>query len=340
MSSQAHSRGPVHDHDHTSDHHDHGDGAEEAGRDHVHGMIDPLIASTTRGMWAVKWSFAVLAVAALLQIAVVLRSGSVALLADAIHNVGDSVTAIPLAVAFLFARRRPSARFTYGYGRIEDLAGVVIVMIIFASALVAAYEGIAHLIHPRSISALGAVAAAGLIGFAANEIAAVLRIRVGREINSAALIADGHHARVDGLTSLAVAAGAAGVRMGFPLADPLIGLAIAVAIFAIVREASKAVFTRLLDGVEPGVVEELRRAAERLPEIQAVSHVRARWMGHRMLAEAEIRVDDESSVAAGESIAARFREAALRQVPALAEIAVAVRPFTHGSEDRSPTSPE
>src|SRR4051812_46849725 len=191
--------GHGHDHDHGGPH------------GHTHGVIDPTIATTSRGIWAIKWSFVILAITSLLQLAIVVASGSVALLADTIHNIGDAVTAVPLWIAFRLVRRKPSARFPYGLGRVEDLAGVSIVVIILSSALVAGWEAISRLIHPQPIELLGAVAVAGLIGFIGNEACAVFRIRVGRQIESAALIADGYHARTDGLTSLAVVVGALGV---------------------------------------------------------------------------------------------------------------------------------
>jgi cation diffusion facilitator family transporter len=234
---------------------DHGHGGKHG---HTHGVIDPTIATTERGIWAIKWSFVILAITAALQLTVVFASGSVALLADTIHNIGDSVTAIPLWIAFQLVRRKPSARFTYGLGRVEDLAGITIVAIILFSALVALYEAVDRLIHPQEIGLLWAVAIAGVIGFIGNEAVAVFRLRVGGQIESAALIADGYHARTDGLTSLAVVLGAAGVWLGYPLADPVVGLIITLAIFGIVWQSTKAVFTRLLDGVEPGVVEEIR----------------------------------------------------------------------------------
>ena len=193
-----------HGHDH--DHGPHG---------HTHGVIDATIPTTERGIWAIKWSFIILAVTALLQIGVVALSGSVALLADTIHNIGDATTAIPLWIAFLLARRRPTRRFPYGLGRVEDLAGIVIVLIILFSAIVAGYEAIDRFIHPQDVTHLGWLAAAGLAGLLGNEAVAVFRIRVGREINSAALIADGYHARTDGLTSLAVVIGAIGVGSAF-----------------------------------------------------------------------------------------------------------------------------
>src|SRR3954470_13186896 len=263
------------------DPHDHPHG-HSAGHGHTHGIVDPSITTNDRGLWAIKWSFASLAATAVLQLLVVFLSGSVALLADTIHNFGDAATAIPLAIAFWFARKAPSERFTFGYGRVEDLAGITIVLTILASAIVAGYQSIERLLHPQEISHVGAVIAASIVGFVGNEAVALFRIRVGQEINSAALVADGYHARVEGLTSLAVVAGAIGVWLGFPLADPIVGLIITIAIFGIVWQSARAVFTRLLDGVEPGVVEEIRHAAGHVAAVKKVLKVRARWLGHRL----------------------------------------------------------
>ncbi len=303
-------------HGHAVGHSHSGDG-HESGHGHTHGVMDPTIATTARGIWAIKWSFLGLAITAVLQMFVVWLSGSVALLADTIHNVGDASTAIPLYVAFLFARRKPTAKFTYGYGKVEDLAGVIVVGLILFSALVAGYQAIDRLINPQEISFLGAVAAAGITGFLGNEIVAVFRIRVGREIQSAALIADGYHARVDGLTSLAVVLGAIGVWLGFPLADPIVGLIITVMIFGIVWQSAKAVFSRMLDGVEPEVIAELRHAAEHVPGVRGLDNVRARWVGHRLHAEADLLIDPELPVREGVAIAARVRETAMSHLPAL-----------------------
>ena len=169
------------------DYHDHhGRHGQTHGQSHTHGVVDPTIATTARGIWAIKWSFIILAITAALQLVVVAVSGSVALLADTIHNVGDATTAIPLWIAFLLVRRKPTATFTYGYGRVEDIAGAVIVLIILMSALVAGYEALDRLIYPRVVEQLGWVIAAGFLGFVGNEAVAIFRIRVGREINSAA----------------------------------------------------------------------------------------------------------------------------------------------------------
>jgi cation diffusion facilitator family transporter len=304
--------------------HSHGPGNNEGGHGHTHGVMDPTIATTERGIWAIKWSFIGLAITAVLQMFVVGLSGSVALLADTIHNVGDAATAIPLYVAFWFARRKPNARFTYGYGRVEDLAGVIVVALILFSALVAGYQAIDRLINPQDIAYLGAVAAAGIVGFLGNEVVAVFRIRVGREIQSAALIADGYHARVDGLTSLAVVLGAIGVWLGLPLADPVVGLIITLMIFGIVWQSAKAVFSRMLDGVEPEVIDELRHAAEHVPGVRGLDNVRARWVGHRLHAEADLLIDAALPVREGMAIAARVREAAMGHLPALGALSLAL----------------
>lgn len=302
------------------------------GHGHTHGVIDPTIATTARGIWAIKWSFVGLMITAVLQIGVVYLSSSVALLADTIHNFGDAATAIPLWIAFAFARLKPTKRFPSGYGRVEDLAGVAIVLIILFSAAVAGYEAIDRLIHPRTIGYLGAVAAASIIGFLGNEAVAVFRIRVGKEIGSAALIADGYHARVDGWTSLAVLAGAIGVWLGFPLADPLVGLGITVAILGIVWQSGKAVFTRMLDGVEPGVIDEIEHAAHHVAGIRGVNEARARWVGHRLHAEVNVAVAPELSVAQAHSIAKEVHHQLMHHVPYLAGATIHVDPADEAGE--------
>lgn len=293
--------------------------------EHLHGVADPRLMTTGVGLSALKWSLLILGTGAAVQLAVVMLSGSVALLADMIHNAADATTAIPLGIAFVLARRRPTARFTYGYGRVEDLAGVVIVLVILFSAIAAGYEAVRRLIEPQPVTALGAVAAAGVVGFVANEGAALLRIRVGRRINSAALIADGHHARVDGLASLAVAAGAGAIKLGYPIADPIIALGISVMILGIVWESGVTVFTRLLDGVDPAVIAEMRHAGAHVDGIRSVFHTRARWVGHRLNAQAEIAVDATLSVREGAEIADRFRAEVMRHRPEISIIQVSVR---------------
>jgi cation diffusion facilitator family transporter len=257
----------------------------------------------------------------------------VALLADTIHNFGDAATAIPLWIAFTLARRKPSKRFTYGYGRVEDLAGVAIVLTILFSAIVAGYESIDRLLHPRTVEYLWAVIAASVIGFLGNEAVAIFRIKVGKEIGSAALIADGYHARVDGLTSLAVLFGALGVWLGYPLADPIVGLAITAAILRIVWESSKTVFTRLLDGVDPEVIDEIKHAVNHTPGVRDITEVRVRWLGHRLHAEVNVAVSPELSVEKGHEIAMEARHQLLHHLRYLSNATIHVDPVKASGEE-------
>ena len=313
--------------DHSHDHgHDHSHG-------HTHGIVDPSIATSDRGLWAIKWSFVGLAATAVFQLVVVFISGSVGLLADTIHNLGDAATAIPLGIAFWFARKKPSARFTFGYGRVEDLAGVAIVVTILASAIIAGYESIERLLHPQEISHLWAVIGASIVGFLGNEGVAIFRIRVGREISSAALIADGYHARVDGWTSLAVLVGAVGVWLGYPLADPIVGLLITAAIFGIVIQSGKSIFTRVLDGADPQVIEEIRHTAEHVPQVMEVTEVRARWLGHRLHAEVNIAVDAQMTIAVAHAVAAEVRHQLLHHLDYLSLVVIHVDPADQSGEE-------
>lgn len=290
---------------------------ETGAHGHTHGVVDPTLTATDRGIWAIKWSFAILGVTAVLQLVVVYISGSVALLADTIHNVGDATTAIPLWVAFVLGRRKPSRTFAYGLGRVEDLAGILIVLMILFSAIVAGYVAIDRLLHPQPVTELGWLAAAGIIGFLGNEAVAVFRIRVGRQMNSAALIADGYHARTGGLISLAVVLGAFGVWLGFPLADPIIGLLITIGILGIVWQSAKSVITRTLDGVEPGITDAIRRTAGHVPVVAYLADVKARWIGHQLHADVAVVFDDRLTLAAAANVAAAIKKELLAHMPAL-----------------------
>ena len=299
---------------------------------HTHGAIDPSIFTTYRGIRAIRWSFFGLLATALFQVVIVLLSGSVALLADTIHNFGDAATAIPLWIAFTLARRKPSKRFTYGYGRMEDLAGVAIVFTILFSAIVAGYESIDRLFHPRTVEYLWAVIVASVIGFLGNEAVAQFRIKVGKEMGSAALIADGYHARVDGLTSLAVLFGAVGVWLGYPLADPIVGLLITAAIFRIVWESGKSIFTRLLDGVDPEVIDEIIHAVNHTQVVCDITEVRVRWLGHRLHAEVNIAVSPELSVEAGHDVAIEVRHRLLHHLRHLSNATIHIDPVNASGE--------
>ena len=327
----------THQHDHHfhkhghDERHDHGHG-QHSQHGHSHGVVDPSIATTDEGLWALKWSFAVLMATALLQAAIVFVSGSVGLLADTIHNFGDAATAIPLGIAFLFARKQPNKRFTFGYGRVEDLAGVAIVLTILFSAIVAGYESIDRLFHPQDISHLWAVAFASVVGFVGNEAVAIFRIRVGRRIGSAALIADGQHARVDGWTSLAVFVGVLGVSLGYPLADPIVGLIITVAIFGIVLQSGKEIFTRMLDGVDPHVIDDIRHTVAHVHEVKEVTDIRARWLGHRLHVELNVTLPSQITLSAAHAIAEEVRHQMLHHLNYLSLVVIHVDPEEKSGE--------
>lgn len=288
--------------------------------------VDEALESNEVGIRALKISLVVLVLTALAQAVIVAFSGSVALLADTIHNVGDALTAVPLWVAFSLARRVANRSYTYGYGRAEDLAGVVIVGVIFFSACVAGYQSAMKLVYGSEVSYVGWVGVAALIGFAGNELVARFRISVGTRIGSAALVADGRHARVDGFTSLAVLFGALGVWIGYPVLDPIVGLGITVAILFIVKDSAVSIWRRMMDSVEPEVVGDVERAAAGIPQVESVESVRARWVGHRIYAEVAVRVDEDLSVAEVARIKEKLYAAAKRAVPKLESLVVEAVP--------------
>ncbi|MFI6510429.1 cation diffusion facilitator family transporter [Streptosporangium sp. NPDC050855] len=350
------------DHDHQHDH-DHGrDHGHGHGRDHGHGhghghgrqgksargrlgrligrvghaftphshdsadKSDAALESSDQGMRVVAISFAALMVTAVVQMVVVAFSGSVALLGDTLHNVADALTAIPLAIAFSLGRRAATRRFTYGYGRAEDLAGIAIVMIIAASAAFAGYEALQRLIAPQQVQALGWVAGAGLIGFLGNEWVARYRIRVGREIGSAALVADGLHARTDGFTSLAVLLSAGGAALGYPIADPIVGLAITVAICFVLRQAAREIYHRLMDAVDPALLARGEQILTATPGVRRVGSMRLRWVGHTLRAEVDIVVDPALSLLQAHAVAVQAEHRLIHHLPRLGAATVHADP--------------
>jgi cation diffusion facilitator family transporter len=278
------------------------------------------------GMRALVISLGGLGVTAVVQVAVVALSGSVALLADTIHNFSDALTALPLGFAFWLGRRPPNRRYTYGYGRAEDLAGIFIVGMIALSAGVAAWQAIDRLIDPQIIDRAGWVAAAGVIGFAGNELVASYRIRVGRRIGSAALVADGLHARTDGLTSLAVLAAALGSMAGWRLADPIVGLAISAAILNVLRHAARDIYRRLMDRVDPDLVDQIEHQLAHDSGIHAVDRVRVRWIGHELHADADVALDPPLDVGAAHDVLEDARHRLLHNVPRLGDILLHANP--------------
>jgi cation diffusion facilitator family transporter len=288
--------------------------------------IDTALEASARGTRAVKISFAALLVTAAMQLVVIVVSGSVALLADTIHNFGDALTAIPLFVAFRLARRPPTRRYTYGYGRAEDLAGLFVIAMITLSAGIAAFEAIRRLMSPEAIGYVAWVAAAGLVGFAGNELVALYRIREGRAIGSAALAADGYHARTDGFTSLAVVLGAIGTWLGFDAADPIAGLIISLAILAVLRTAAAVVLRRLMNSVDPKIVDRIEHEAARVQGVRTVYDVRVRWEGHRLCADLSITVDANLPINRGHDLAHDVEYELIHHVAHLDNVAVHVEP--------------
>ena len=282
--------------------------------------------ASAEGIRALWISLAVLGGTALLQAAVVAISGSVALLGDTLHNAADALTAVPLGIAFVVGRGPPTRRYTYGYGRAEDLAGVVIVLVIAASSAVAAYEAITRLVHPRPVTNLIAVAMAALIGFIGNELVARYRIRVGRKIGSVALAADGLHARADGFTSLAVLLGVAGMAIGWDWADPVVGLLITLAILAVLRQAAREIYRRLMDAVEPALVDQVEQTLRATPGVLGVGQVRLRWIGHQLRAECEVLVDADASAVQAHQVAVSAEHSLLHALPRLAAALVHADP--------------
>jgi cation diffusion facilitator family transporter len=336
---------PGHAPDHASEH---GHGHEHGWRDRLSGLfgghshdhadsVDTALESSRDGIRAVKVSLLVLLATALVQAVLVAVTGSVALLADTIHNFSDAFTAVPLWVAFVLGRRPATRAYTYGYGRAEDLAGVFIVLMIAASALVAGYQSVTRLLDPQPLGYPWVVAAAGLVGFAGNELVAGYRIRVGKRIGSAALVADGHHARTDGFTSLAVIGGAAGTLLGFPIADPIVGLLITVAILVVLRDAGREVYRRLMDAVDPELSTTARDVLAASPGVRGVEDLRLRWVGHRLRGEASVLVDPHLDVSGAHDIAHAGEDRLLASVAKLEAVTVHVSPDT---TEPDPTPPD
>jgi cation diffusion facilitator family transporter len=329
------------------DHADHGDHVHEGGARLRHRLahlvmphghqaddrLDDAMESSAAGMRTLWISLTVLGLTATLQGAVVAFSGSVALLGDTLHNAADALTALPLAVAFAVGRRAATRRFTYGFGRAEDLAGIVIVVAIAASSLLAALTALDRLTGPRAVTHLPAVAGAAVIGFAGNEWVARYRIRTGRRIGSAALVADGLHARTDGFASLAVLLGAGGVALGWRLADPIVGLLITAGIAFVLKDAAREVFGRLMDAVDPAVVDAAEAALRRVEGVRDVAELRTRWIGHRLRAEATLVLDGSLSLRDAHHIAVEAEHALLHAVPRLTAALIHADPAGTGRED-------
>jgi cation diffusion facilitator family transporter len=300
---------------------------------HAGSRTDRALESSERGIWALKISLGGLLATAIFQVVIVAISGSAALLADTIHNFADALTAVPLWIAFVVGRRPPTKRYTYGFRRAEDLAGIFVVLVMLVSAGLVAWESYRKLVEPQPLTYLPWVIVASVIGFLGNELVAIFRIRVGREIGSAALEADGLHARTDGLTSLAVLVGAIGVWLGYPRADPIIGLLITIPILQVVWGAARTIWERLMDAVDPALVDAVEQKAARIDGVQRVQGVRVRWLGHSLEAELHAEVDSQLSTAASHKIAQEIEHALLHALPQLATVTVHIDPASATNED-------
>jgi len=296
-------------------------------------QTDSVLEASRDGIRALKVSLVVLAATAGFQAVIVWASGSVALLGDTLHNFADAATALPLWVAFTVGRRPATRRYTYGFGRAEDLAGIAIVLTIAASAAIAGFEAVDRLFHPQDVENLGLVAVAAVAGFLGNEVAAQYRIRTGRRIGSAALVADGLHARTDGLTSLGVLVGAVGVALGFQAADPIVGLVITAAILLVLKDAARSIYLRLMDAVDPALVEHARVIARDVEGVDGVDALRLRWIGHRLHAEVEVLVDPRLPMTEAHTIAHEVHHALLHGVPRLDQVIVHTSPANDGGTD-------
>jgi cation diffusion facilitator family transporter len=341
-----------HDHEaHDHGEHDHGEHGHEHSHEHGGGLrarlkelvaphshdsavaVDSALETSSRGMRALLVSLLVLGVTAAIQAVVAKLSGSIALLGDTLHNVADALTAVPLGIAFWLGRRQATRRYTYGYGRAEDLAGIVIVVFIAASSALAAYEAVHRLVHGGDVKQLWAVALAAVVGFLGNEVVARYRMRVGRAIGSAALVADGLHARTDGFTSLSVLLGAGGVALGWKWADPVVGLLITVAILVVLRDAAREVYRRLMDAVDPALVDRVDEVLRGVPGVLDIGTTRLRWIGHQLRAECEVVVDAGVTVAEGHRVAEDCQHALLHQVPRLTAALVHADPHGDNHHD-------
>jgi len=341
-----------HDHDHHGD----GEAAHEHPRGHTHrgrlpGAIRRLVAphshdhaelidsatATREGLRTLGIGLGGLGVTAALQVAVLAVSGSVALLADTIHNVSDALTAVPIALAFWLGRRPPNRRYTYGYGRAEDLAGIFVVAMIAISAVVAGWQAAQRLWDPQLVDHPGWLALAGIIGFAGNELVAMYRIRTGRRIGSAALVADGLHARTDGLTSLAVVGAAVGTIAGWTYADPLIGLAISAAILNVLRNAARDIYQRLMDHIDPVLVDRVERQLHHVDGIHGIDRVRVRWVGHQLHIDADIVLDAHLDLTRAHDILEDARHRLFHTIPRLADALLHASPTSQTGDPHATT---
>ena len=301
---------------------------------HSHHHHDPTESTgTARGIQALKLSLWVLGLTAAAQAVVVWLSGSVALLADTVHNLSDALVALPLWFAFSISKRKPTPHYPYGFYRVEDLVGLGVLLAIFASGIWTGYESIQRIINPKVPQNILLGIVAGLVGGLGNEVVARYRLKVGREIRSLALMAEGHHARVDALTSLGVVVGLGLVALGFPLADPIVGLILTAFIFSIVIEVGKDLILRVVGKADAHEIEEIRRVVKKIVGVEGVGSIKLQWLGHRCFADLCISVSPLISVSEAHRITEGVRHELLHHIPALVDVTIHADPHTAESPD-------
>ena len=323
---------PGHGHDdsgHTHDHDDHdGHAHDHAGagrwRRHRHSHAHPAV--TDDALAVLARSTAVLALVAAVELAVAVSSGSAAVLADGLHNLGDVSTTVALAIAFLLSRRAPTRRFPYGYHRTEDLAGLVVLLLVLASAVASAVTSVEHLVHRGPLQHPAVALASALFGFIGNEGVARYKSVSGRRLRSVSLEADGQHSRVDGLASLGAAAGVVASWAGASVLDPVAGLLISVVIAMVAWDTARTVTPRLIDEADGSLLTLIEEVAATTPGVVAVGTVRARWTGRRVRAELVLAVDPTETVSRAHALGEEVRHRLFHRVEALGEVIVHLDP--------------
>ena len=315
------------EHRHDGNHH-HPSG--ETVHAHRHGQTDNSLASAGGGgasaLRVVAVSSLILAAVAAAELIAAAATSSAAVLADGLHNLGDVGTTVALALAFVLSRRAPNRRFPYGYHRVEDLAGLVVLALIVASAIASGVTSIEHLIHRQPLTNVWLAIAVAAIGFAGNEVAAQYKIRAGRRLRSLALIADGQHSRTDGFASLGAVVGVAGAALGASVLDPVAGLVITVIIAAVAWETARSLTGRFLDEADASLVATIEEIAATTDGVLGVTDARARWTGRRVLAEITLEVDPETPLSHAHALGEEVRHRLYHRIDPLTDVIVHLDP--------------
>jgi len=297
---------------------------------HEHGNLahDSALKENELGIRTIYIVIALLGLTTVFQIGIYLMSGSVALLGDTVHNFGDAIISIPLLFAFWLANKRANKRYTYGYGRAEDLAGLFIVLAISISAFYILWESLHRLFNPVPLDNLELVAAAAIVGFAGNVLAAMIQIRTGKKMKSDALIANGTHSQTDGLTSLAILVAVMGAWFGYPIIDAIIGIVMGIIILFIAKDSAKSMWYKLMDAVDPTIVKKAERIVNEHPDVKDVQRLQMRWIGHHLQVEAVLSLNADLNTAQCNSVSEHISHHLYHDIPNLSETTIAVIPWS------------